>query len=144
MLKDELECGWNGAKSSLYGQANTFDIIMAAWCTIILVVWIWLLRYLYRTYNEFYVLLEQIYSGEYFKNQQNGGNSGSGNETPATATANDDDGEIEAECIELDTFEQNDDDDNDNNVNNNNNNDDNENDNDNDNSIDNSNQDNDK
>lgn len=64
---------------------------------------------MYRTYNEFYVLLEQIYSGEYFKNQQNGDNSGSGIETPNTGTAIDGEAEAEAECIELDTFEQPDD-----------------------------------
>lgn len=104
---------------------------MAAWCTLILTLWIWLLRYLYRTYNEFYVLLEQIYSGEYFKDQQNGDNSRSGNETPTTGMA-DDGGEVEAECIELDTFEQNDNDNDDND------------DNDEDKSVDNSNADNDK
>lgn len=106
---------------------------MAIWCGIILTVWIWLLRYLYRTYNEFYILLEQIYSGEYFKDQQNGDNSRSGNETP---TMDDDGAEVEAECIELDTFEPND---NDNDNDNNNDTDDN-----NENSIDNSNDDNDK
>lgn len=56
---------------------------------------------MYRTYNEFYVLLEQIYSGEYFKDQPN---NASGSETPNTATV-EEDGEVVAECIELDTFE---------------------------------------
>lgn len=50
--------------------------------------------------------MEQIYSGEYFKDQQNGANSASGRETPNAATVAED-GEVEAECIELDTFEHN-------------------------------------
>lgn len=84
-------------------SADSFDTIMFIVCGIILVVWIWLLRYLYSTYNEFYELLDRIYSGEYFKNQNNCENERS------TSPDNEDDGRREgeeAECIELDTFER--------------------------------------
>lgn len=100
VLKSELECGWNGAKSPLI-SADAFDTLMFIVCSIIFAVWIWLLRYLYHTYNEFYVLLERIYSGEYFQNQDQCDGRSTSPESGHGADELD-----EAECIELDTFEQ--------------------------------------
>lgn len=73
-------------------------------CSIILIIWIWLLRYLYRTYNEFYILLERIYSGEYFRE----GECDENDRSASPISRNDEnnvDGD-EAECIELETFER--------------------------------------
>lgn len=59
---------------------------------------------MFRTYNEFYILLEQIYAN-YNEKRNECDNNDSRNDSP---DGENDENDEEGECIELDTFERTD------------------------------------